>query len=146
MGNSETFNPDLKSILKYSVVGIIICLILSTIFYYLFSFTVEKTLQYSEYLFLGLYPFSFYLGLIIAVMAVTSRMEGLYDSIITGFIIGVLTAVLQHPLILAVFGIEELMFYTEFVGSQAIVLILFGVIFAYLGNAVFKENILFASE
>ena len=135
---NENKNIDWKEILKYSIVGIVLSLILGTIFYYLFSFTVYKQIEYTYYMSLGIFPFSFCIGLIISVLILTPRIKNMNDSIIVGFLIGLFTGLLQNSVILMVYGGQQLMYFLEFVGNQTIILIILGVIFAYIGNVYLK--------
>ena len=138
---NENKNFDLKVILKYSIVGIVLSLLLGTIFYYLFSFTIYKQVEYAYNMFLGIFPFSFCIGLIITLLILTPHIKNMYESIIVGFIIGLFTGLLQNTVIVSVYGGQQLMYFLEFVGNQTILLILLGVIFAYIGNAYLKGKI-----
>ena len=137
----ENKKIDLKVILKYTIMGIVLSLLLGTIFYYLFSFTTYKQIEYASYMSLGIFPYSFCIGLIITEIILTPQIKNMYDSIIVGFIIGLFTSLLQNTVILTVYGGQQLMYFLEFVGNQTILLILLGVIFAYIGNAYLKGKI-----
>ncbi|WP_407413191.1 hypothetical protein [Methanobrevibacter sp.] len=138
---NENKKFDLKVILKYSIVGIVLSLLLGTIFYYLFSFTIYKQVEYAYNMFLGIFPFSFCIGLMITLLILTPHIKNMYDSIIVGFIIGLFTGLLQNTVIVSVYGGQQLMYFLEFVGNQTILLIILGVIFAYIGNAYLKGKI-----
>lgn len=143
MTNNKTFDfkeNNFSTILKYSIVGIILSLLLGVIFYFIFSYTYEESMKYASYLFLGLQPYSFYLGSIIALLILTPHIRNLLDSVIVGIIVGLFTGLLQQTAVLMVFGGQELMFFIEFIGNQTVELIVFGIIAAYIGNTILKDK------
>ena len=142
MINNNVLNEiNLNVILKYSIAGIVLSLLLSIIFYFLFSNTTYIDMEYSSYAFLGLYPLSFYLGVIISTVIFTSQIKNRADCIIVGFIIGLFTALLQHAVIVMFFGGQELMFFISYVGNQSVELVALGLLFAFLSNLLLKDKL-----
>jgi hypothetical protein len=68
-------------------------------------------------------------------------IEGDANAIVLGLFNGLILGFLENPIIQLWWGIYAAAAYEWYFGSQIILLIILGIIFAYVGNVFFKPNI-----
>ena len=136
-GDGFNFNNIyLNVVLKYSIVGVVISLVLGIILFGLSLNTVD--VPKNE---LGFMPYAFILALILSVAVVAPHIEDKITAIISGLIIGLLTGVLQSPVIGVCYGTRIQWFFSMYVSDQTFYFIILGIITAYVSNAFLKDKI-----
>ena len=129
---------NLANIIKFSLIGMIFSLILGLLFYYSTQFTIY---QYGLNANPGLTVFAFPLAVIISVIILSVFMENMNDAIVMGLIVGVLTGLLQSPIIFIFMGYLKGSWFDIYIGNQIFLLIIFGMAAAYFGNVYLKQRI-----
>ena len=122
--------------LKYSVAGTIISLTLGIIFFSLYWYLPDV------FILALLAPFSFIFAVILTVVILTAHIKDKTNAIVVGFIVGLLTGILQFTTISMIFRIPEIGLSIIF-GNPVLVLIIVGVIFGYVGNDYLRDKINF---
>lgn len=129
-------NMDLSVVLKYSIVGVVISLVLGIILFGLSLNTVN--VPKNE---LGFMPYAFILALILSVALIAPQIKDKITAIVSGLIIGLLTGVLQTTVIGICYGTRIQWFFSMYVSDQTFYFIILGIIIAYLSNAFLKDKI-----
>ena len=134
--NKNTFN--LMPIIKFTLLALICSLVLGLIFYNLAQFTV---FQYSYYGTTGLTVLAFPFAVMISVGLFSAYLESKMDAVIMALIVAILTGFLQFHVISLVMGNMALGWFEEFIDNQTLLLIIFAIVGAYLGNVYLKKRI-----
>lgn len=127
-------NVNWNTVIKYSVVGTIISLILGIIFFALFKNTASTPPNF------GLLPYSFILAVILAMTILAAHIKEKINAILVGGIVGLLTGILQFTIISIVFVINGFALSIIF-GDPILLLIVVGIVFAYVSNVYLKDKI-----
>ena len=128
-------NLDLHVVAKYSLAATVLSLILGIVFVIITMNTATRiSLLGSD---LGMLPYSFYLALIIVVAIMSAHIKEGINVIVMGLVSGLLTGILQSPVFEIFYGFS----WNLYIGNQTLLLIILGIVFAYLGNIYFKEKI-----
>ena len=133
--NKNEFN--LADIIKFTLIGLICSLALGLLLYYFTQFTIY---QYGLYANPGLTVLAFPLAVIISVAILATYMDTI-DAIVMGLIVGLLTALLQSPIIFMFMGYMKGSWFDIYIGNQIFLLVIFGMAAAYFGNAYLKQRI-----
>ncbi len=115
---------DLNLIIKPTILAIVFSLILASIG-----------------VIIGLSWISFIIAIIITTGFFAGLIEGDANAIVLGLFNGLILGFLENPIIQLWWGIYAAAAYEWYFGSQIILLIILGIIFAYVGNVFFKPNI-----
>lgn len=137
--NTDGFNfnnMNLGVVLKYSIVGVAISLVLGIILFGLSLNTVNVPTNE-----LGFMPYAFILALIFSVALIAPQIKDKITAIISGLIIGLLTGVLQTNVIGVCYGTRIQWFFSMYVSDQTFYFIILGIITAYLSNVFLKDKI-----
>ena len=131
-------NLNFANILKFGVVGLIIALIIGIIFLNLTWGTISTSIYYTD---TGLTWLSFIIGVIIAVGLLSAHMKDKTEAIIMGLFVGLLTGLLESSIVSMFMGRQFAFWFDTFIGNQALILIVIGVVIAYVGNVYLKDKI-----
>ena len=124
-------NINWDVVVKYSIVSTIVSLILGII---LFSLFFGNSMM----------PYCFIIGLIISVLLFTAHLKNKTNAIVVGFVVGLLTYVLQSTVISMFFGVIVSSSFSMYFGNYSVGLILIGPICGYIGNVFLREKINFS--
>jgi uncharacterized membrane protein YvbJ len=116
---------DLNTIIKPTVVALVASIILSLIG-----------------LLIGLSWLSFVIAIILSVGFFAAAIDNEANAIIFGLIVGLILGFLENPLVESMYGALVAGFYEGFLGSHLIILVIVGVVVAYISNIYLKESIL----
>ena len=133
--NEKEFN--LADIIKFTLIGLICSLALGLLFYYSTQFTIY---QYGLNANPGLTVLAFPLAVIISVAILATYLDTI-DAIVMGLIVGVLTALLQSPIIFMFMGYMKGSWFDFYIGNQIFLLVICGMVAAYFGNTYLKQRI-----
>lgn len=115
---------NLESIIKTSIMALIVSIIISVIG-----------------LFIGFSWVSFILAIILSVGFFAGITDNEVNASISGLFVGFVLGILENPLVEFSYGIFAAVFYRGLFGSQLIVLMILGVIVAYISNRFLKKTI-----
>lgn len=90
---------------------------------------------------IGFSWFSFIIAIIVSTWFFAGLIEGDANAVVMGLFNGLILGFLENPIIELWWGIYAAAAYEWLFGSQIIILIVLGIIFAYVGNIYFKSNI-----
>lgn len=116
---------NLNLIIKPSIVALIVSIILSLIG-----------------LLIGFSWFSFVIAIILSVGVFAAAIDNDANAIIFGLIVGLLLGILENPLVEFLYGAFVAGFYDGFFGGHLVLLVILGVVMAYISNVYLKEDIL----
>lgn len=131
-------NFSLVDTVKFTVIALIGSLIIGFVLYYLTQFSIY---QYSLYANPGLTVFAFPVAVILSVIILAANMKNRNDAIVMGLVVGILTGLLQSPVISLFMGKMSGAWFDTYIGSQVFLLIILGIAAAYFGNAYLKQRI-----
>lgn len=134
--NEKGFN--VVDIVKFTIIGLICSLLLGFLLYYATQFTVY---QYSLMVSTGLTVVAFPAAVIISVIILSAYMKTRNDAMVMGLLVGVLTGLLQSWVITLFMGKMKGAWFNDYIGSQVFLLIILGIIAAYLGYSYLKQRI-----
>ena len=115
---------NLGNIIKPTIIALIASIILSLIG-----------------LLIGFSWMSFVIAIILAVGFFAGIIDNEANAIVFGFIVGLILGILEFPLVELMFGSYVAGFYDGFFGGHWVLLIILGVIIAYVSNMYLKDNI-----
>ena len=115
---------NLNSILKPGIISLIIAIVLSSIG-----------------LLIGLSWISFIIAVILSVGFFAGLVDNESNAIVLGFFVGLIVGILENPLVGFWYGALAAGIYDWLFGGQILVLIILGIICAYISNMYLKENI-----
>nr|WP_295001935.1 hypothetical protein [uncultured Methanobrevibacter sp.] len=136
--NINKNNFSLVDTVKFTVIALIGSLIIGFVLYYLTQFSIY---QYSLYANPGLTVFAFPVAVILSVIILAANMKNRNDAIVMGLVVGILTGLLQSPVISLFMGKMSGAWFDTYIGSQVFLLIILGIAAAYFGNAYLKQRI-----
>ncbi len=136
--NSNEKSLDFVSIIKFSLISLICSLVLGLIFYNLTQFSV---FQYGIFATTGLTILAFPFGVLISVGIFSTFMDNKMNAIIMGLIVAVLVSFLQQGFITFAMGRMMGGWFDTYIGNQIVLLVIFGLIGAYIGNTYLKNKI-----
>ncbi|WP_295589791.1 zinc-ribbon domain-containing protein [uncultured Methanobrevibacter sp.] len=116
---------NLSTIIKPSIVALIVALILSVIG-----------------LLIGFSWFSFVIAIILSVGFFGAAIDNEANAIIFGLIVGLILGLLENPLVEFTYGAFVAGFYEGFFGGHLILIVILGAVMAYVSNKYLKESIL----
>lgn len=134
--NEKGFN--VVDIVKFTIIGLICSLLLGFLLYYATQFTVY---QYSLMVSTGLTVVAFPAAVIISVIILSAYMKTRNDAMVMGLLVGVLTGLLQSWVITLFMGKMRGAWFNDYIGSQVFLLVILGIIAAYLGYSYLKPRI-----
>ncbi len=134
--NEKGFN--VVDIVKFTIIGLICSLLLGFLLYYATQFTVY---QYSLMVSTGLTVVAFPAAVIISVIILSAYMKTRNDAMVMGLLVGVLTGLLQSWVITLFMGKMKGAWFNDYIGSQVFLLVILGIIAAYLGYSYLKQRI-----
>ena len=134
--NEKGFN--VVDIVKFTIIGLICSLLLGFLLYYATQFTVY---QYSLMVSTGLTVVAFPAAVIISVIILSAYMKTRNDAMVMGLLVGVLTGLLQSEVITLFMGKMKGAWFNDYIGSQVFLLVILGIIAAYLGYSYLKQRI-----
>lgn len=134
--NEKGFN--VVDIVKFTIIGLICSLLLGFLLYYATQFTVY---QYSLMVSTGLTVVAFPAAVIISVIILSAYMKTRNDAMVMGLLVGVLTGLLQSWVITLFMGKMKGAWFNDYIGSQIFLLVILGIIAAYLGYSYLKPRI-----
>ena len=134
--NEKGFN--VVDIVKFTIIGLICSLLLGFLLYYATQFTVY---QYSLMVSTGLTVVAFPAAVIISVIILSAYMKTRNDAMVMGLLVGVLTGLLQSEVITLFMGKMKGAWFNDYIGSQVFLLVILGIIAAYLGYSYLKPRI-----
>lgn len=134
--NEKGFN--VVDIVKFTIIGLICSLLLGFLLYYATQFTVY---QYSLMVSTGLTVVAFPAAVIISVIILSAYMKTRNDAMVMGLLVGVLTGLLQSWVITLFMGKMKGAWFNDYIGSQVFLLVILGIIAAYLGYSYLKPRI-----
>lgn len=123
--NSFVDKIDLNTIIKPSGIALITSIILSLIG-----------------LLIGLSWLSFIIAIILSMGFFAAAIDNEANAILSGLIVGLILGLLENPLVEFVFGAFAAGFYEGFLGGHLILIVILGIVMAYVSNVYLKENIL----
>jgi len=129
---------NVVDIVKFTIIGLICSLLLGFLLYYATQFTVY---QYSLMVSTGLTVLAFPAAVIISVIILSAYMKTRNDAMVMGLLVGVLTGLLQSWVITLFMGKMKGAWFNDYIGSQVFLLIILGIIAAYLGYSYLKPRI-----
>ena len=129
---------NVVDIVKFTIIGLIWSLLLGFLLYYATQFTVY---QYSLMVSAGLTVVAFPAAVIISVIILSAYMKTRNDAMVMGLLVGVLTGLLQSEVITLFMGKMKGAWFNDYIGSQVFLLIILGIIAAYLGYSYLKQRI-----
>ena len=116
-GNSFVDKIDLNKIIKPSVVALITSIILSLIG-----------------LLIGFSWLSFIIAIILSMGFFATAIDNEANAIISGLIVGLILGLLENPLVEFVYGAFVAGFYDGFFGGHLILIVIFGIVMAFVSN------------
>ena len=134
--NEKGFN--VVDIVKFTIIGLICSLLLGFLLYYATQFTVY---QYSLMVSTGLTVVAFPAAVIISVIILSAYMKTRNDAMVMGLLVGVLTGLLQSWVITLFMGKMKGAWFNDYIGSQVFLLVILGIIAAYLGYSYLNQRI-----
>jgi len=134
--NENGFN--IWDIVKFTFIGLICSLLLGFLLYYSTQFTIY---QYSLMVSTGLTVLAFPAAVMISVILLSAYMRAKNDALVMGLLVGVLTGLLQSGVITIFMGKLKSGWFDDYIGNQIFLLIILGIIAAYLGYAYLKPKI-----
>ena len=129
---------NVVDIVKFTIIGLICSLLLGFLLYYVTQFTVY---QYSLMVSTGLTVMAFPAAVIISVIILSAYMKTRNDAMVMGLLVGVLTGLLQSWVITLFMGKMKGAWFNDYIGSQVFLLVILGIIAAYLGYSYLKPRI-----
>lgn len=129
---------NVVDIVKFTIIGLICSLLLGFLLYYATQFTVY---QYSLMVSTGLTVVAFPAAVIISVIILSAYMKTRNDAMVMGLLVGVLTGLLQSWVITLFMGKMKGAWFNDYIGSQVFLLVILGIIAAYLGYSYLKQRI-----
>lgn len=129
---------NVVDIVKFTIIGLICSLLLGFLLYYATQFTVY---QYSLMVSTGLTVVAFPAAVIISVIILSAYMKTRNDAMVMGLLVGVLTGLLQSWVITLFMGKMKGAWFNDYIGSQVFLLVILGIIAAYLGYSYLKPRI-----
>lgn len=129
---------NVVDIVKFTIIGLICSLLLGFLLYYATQFTVY---QYSLMVSTGLTVVAFPAAVIISVIILSTYMKTRNDAMVMGLLVGVLTGLLQSWVITLFMGKMKGAWFNDYIGSQVFLLVILGIIAAYLGYSYLKQRI-----
>lgn len=125
--NNQSFMDklNLNLIIKPSIVALIVSIILSLIG-----------------LLIGFSWLSFVIAIILSSGFYAAAIDNEANAIIFGLIVGLILGILENPLVEFIYGAFVAGVYNGFFGGHLLLLVILGVIMAYVSNVYLKENIL----
>ena len=123
-------NIDWNIVIKYSIVGTILSLLLGVIFFSLF---------YGN----GMALYSFIIGLIISVLLFTFHIKDKTNAVVVGLAVGLLTSFLQSTVLSMFYGAIISSLLSMYAGNNTIALIVIGPICGYIGSVYLRNKINF---
>ena len=129
---------NVVGIVKFTIIGLICSLLLGFLLYYATQFTVY---QYSLMVSTGLTVVAFPAAVIISVIILSAYMKTRNDAMVMGLLVGVLTGLLQSWVITLFMGKMKGAWFNDYIGSQVFLLVILGIIAAYLGYSYLKPRI-----
>ena len=129
---------NVVGIVKFTIIGLICSLLLGFLLYYATQFTVY---QYSLMVSTGLTVVAFPAAVIISVIILSAYMKTRNDAMVMGLLVGVLTGLLQSWVITLFMGKMKGAWFNDYIGSQVFLLVILGIIAAYLGYSYLKQRI-----
>lgn len=136
--NFEFSNINFATVVKFSIVGIIIAFILGILFINLI-WSIDFLSYYSGAK-TGLTRMSFIVGVILAVGLLAAHMKNMSESIIMGLIVGLLTGLFESTVI-SMFLNHFVIWWGMYVGNQVIILLIAGVVTAFISNKYLKNKV-----
>lgn len=134
-------NLNFKAILKFAAIGVIFSLIIGFIIYNLLLPNVLSQ-GFASYLFPNFTDLSFIFAVIIVVGLLSTYMNDTFEAIIMGLVVGLLTGILQSGIIYLFMGKFESIWFNYFMAGQTFpLLVLAGIVSAYLGYTHLKDRI-----
>lgn len=124
-GQSFTDKLNFNVILKPTVAAVAVSIILSLIG-----------------LLIGFSWFSFVIAIILSVVIFGAAIDNDANAIVFGLIVGLILGLLETPLVEFMYGAFVAGFYEGFFGGHLILIVILGIVFAYVSNMYLKENIL----
>lgn len=116
---------NLNTIIKPSIIALVVALILSFIG-----------------LLIGFSWFSFVIAIILSVGFFGAAIDNEANSVVFGFIVGLILGLLETPLVEFTYGAFVAGFYEGFFGGHLVLLVILGIVIAYVSNIYLKETIL----
>ena len=123
--HSSAGKIDFNVLVKPSIIALIVGIILSIIG-----------------LGIGFSWYSFVIAVILSAGFFAAAVGNQINAIVFGFIVGLILGLLETPLIEFLFGSFVAGLYQGFLGGHLLIIIIFGVVSAFISNAYFKESIL----
>ena len=123
-------NIDWNIVIKYSIVGTILSLLLGVIFFSLF---------YGN----GMALYGFIIALIISVLLFTSHIKDKTNAIVVGLAIGLLTSLLQSTVLSMFYGAIISSLLSMYGGNNTFAFIVIGPICGYIGSVYLRDKINF---
>ena len=136
--NFEFSNINFATVVKFSIVGIIIAFILGILFINII-WSIDFLSYYSGAK-TGLTRMSFIVGVILAVGLLAAHMKNMSESIIMGLIVGLLTGLFESTVI-SMFLHHFVIWWGMYVGNQVIILLIAGVVTAFISNKYLKNKV-----
>ena len=131
-------NINFATVVKFSIVGIIIAFILGILFINLI-WNIDFLSYYSGAK-TGLTRISFIVGVIVAVGLLSAHMKNMSESIIMGLIVGLFTGLFESTVI-SIFLHHFVIWWGMYVGNQVIILVVAGIVTAFIGNKFLKNKV-----
>ena len=123
--NSFAEKIDLNEIIKPSVVALITSVILSLIG-----------------LLIGFSWLSFIIAIILSMGFFAAAINNEANAVVSGLIVGLVLGLLENPLVEFMYGPFAAGFYDGFFGGHLILIVVLGIVMAYVSNIYLKETIL----
>ena len=120
---------NLNNIIKPSIIALVVALILSFIG-----------------LLIGFSWFSFVIAIILSAGFFGAAMDNEANAIVFGLIVGLILGLLETPLVEFTYGAFVAGFYEGFFGGHLLLIVILGVIMAYVSNMYLKESIRGATD
>ncbi|MGN0176323.1 MAG: zinc ribbon domain-containing protein [Methanobrevibacter sp.] len=124
LSNSSENKINLENIIKPSIMALIVSVILSLIG-----------------LLIGFSWFSFIIAIILTVGFLAGTIDNEVNAMVFGLFVGLILGILENSLVEFIYGIFVARFYESFIGGHLIILVILGVIVAYISNTFLKETI-----
>ncbi len=125
VSNSFQGQIDFNTMIKPSIVALILAIILSIIG-----------------LLIGLSWYAFIIAIILSTGLFGAAFDNPFNAIVFGLIDGLVLGLFERHLVEITFGPLVSRVYEGFFGGNLIIIMIFGIIAAYISNVYFKENIL----
>lgn len=120
---------DLNTIIKPSVIALITSIILSLIG-----------------LLIGFSWMSFIIAIILSMGIFSAAIDNEANAVISGLIVGLILGLLENPLVEFMYGSIVAGFYDWFLGGHLILIVVLGIVIAYVSNVYLKDSILKATD